>query len=261
MRLIHIVQKKENEMNTNKSTTGIDPKGIPSFRKIAVITGVVFIIATVANLLAGVLEGVFGPVLIGADYLTSLSAHANQVTAAVLLNIIAYLASAGIAVVMYPVLKKWNAGLALGSVIFRTIEAAFYMVGLVCLLSLVTLGQQFTSAVAADRTPLQAIGGSLVSIRNHAGLLAVFAFCLGAFMYYTLFFQSRLIPRWLSSFGIVAIILMLAACVLSLFSDNRITSYMLLAFPIFLQEMVLAVWLIVKGFNQTAIASLSAKTV
>ena len=134
------------------------------------------------------------------------------------------------------------------------------MVGLVSLLSLLTLGQQFTTAGAADRTSLQAIGNLLVSVRDHAALLAVFAFCLGAFMYYYLFFQSRLIPRWLSGFGIVAIILMMAACVLSLFSGNRITSYIPLAAPIALQEMVLAVWLIVKGFNPSAIASLSAKT-
>jgi hypothetical protein len=79
-------------------------------------------------------------------------------------------------------------------------------------------------------------------------------------MYYYLFFQSRLIPRWLSGFGIVAIILMMAACVLALFSGNRITSYILLAFPILLQEMVLAVWLIVKGFNPSVSASKSGKT-
>jgi hypothetical protein len=161
---------------------------------------------------------------------------------------------------MYPVLKKWNEGLALGSVIFRTIEAAFYLVVLVSLLSLLTLGQQFTSAGAAERTSLQAIGGMLVGVHDHAGLLGVFAFCVGAFMYYTLFYQSRLIPRWLSIWGIAAIILMLAACVLSLFSGDRITSYIPLAAPIGLQEMVLAVWLIVKGFNPSAVASLPAKT-
>jgi hypothetical protein len=88
----------------------------------------------------------------------------------------------------------------------------------------------------------------------------VFAFSLGAFMYYYLFFQSRLIPRWLSGWGIVAIILMTAACVLALFSDNPVTGYILLAAPIALQEMVLAVWLIVKGFNASAIVSPSAKT-
>jgi hypothetical protein len=105
---------------------------------------------------------------------------------------------------------------------------------------------------------LQAIGNLLVSVYDHAGLVAVFAFCLGAFMYYYLLFQSRLIPRWLSGFGIVAIILMQVACVLALFSGNLITSYIPLAAPIAVQEIVLGGWLIVKGFNPSAIASLSS---
>jgi hypothetical protein len=226
-------------------------------RKTAIITGVIFIIATLTG---PILATPLTPDLTATDYLTRVSAHPNQVAVGVLLSIIAYFACAGIAVVMYPVLKKWNAGLALGSVVFRTIETAFYMVTVVGLMSLVTLGQQFTTATAADRTSLQAIGNSLVSVRDNAALLAVFAFCLGAFMYYYLFFQSRLIPRWLSGFGIVAIILMMTACVLSLFSGNRITSYIPLAFPIFLQEMVLAIWLIVKGFNPSVSASKSGKT-
>jgi Domain of unknown function (DUF4386) len=225
-------------------------------RKIAVMTGVVFIIATVAVLLAGALV----PDPTGANYLASLSANANRVAAGALLYLIGYFASAGIAVVMYPVLKERNTGLALGSVVFRTIEAAFYMLGLVCLLSLLTLSQQFAAAGAADRMSLQAIAGALVSLHDHAGLLAVFAFCVGAFMYYTLLFQSRLVPRWLSGFGVVAIVLMTTACVLALFSGNRITSYIPLAAPILLQELVLGVWLIAKGFNPSASASKSAQT-
>lgn len=242
-------------MDTNKSTTGIDPKVKLSFRKIAVITGVIFIIATVAVLVAGALT----PVLTGTDYLTRFSAHTNQVAAAALLYLVAAFASAGIAIAMYPVMKGSNVGLALGSVVFRALEAAFYMVEVVSLLSLLTLSQQFTIAGAADRTLLQVLGNSLVSIREHAALVAVFAFCLGAFMYYYLFFQSRLIPQWLSGFGIVAIILMMVACVLALFSDNFITSYVPLAVPIAVQEMVLAVWLIVKGFNLSVSASRSGK--
>ena len=242
-------------MNTNKSTTRIDPKEKLSLRKIAVITGVIFIIATVASLLAAAVT----PVQTGTDYLTRFSAHANQVAAGAFAYLVSAFASAGIAIAMYPVMKGSNAGLALGSVVFRALEAVFYMVEVVILLSLLTLGQQFTTAGAADRTLLQAIGNLLVSVREHAALVAVFAFCLGAFMYYYLFFQSRLIPRWLSGFGIVAIILMMVACVLALFSGNLITSYIPLAAPIALQEMVLAVWLIVKGFNPSAIASESAK--
>ncbi len=226
-------------------------------RKIAVVTGVIFIIATLAG---PILATPLTPVLTGTDYLTRVSSHPNQVAGGVLLWIISAFTSVGIAISLYPVLKEWNAGLALGSVVFRTIEAAFYMVVIVGLMSLLTLGQQFTTAAAADRTSLQAIGDLLVSTRDHAGLLAVFAFCLGAFMYYYLFFQSRLIPRWLSGFGIIAIILMMAACVLALFSGNRITSYIPLAAPIAVQEMVLGVWLIVKGFNPSAVASGAAKT-
>jgi hypothetical protein len=227
-----------------------------STRKIAVITGVIFIIATVAALTANALT----PSLTGTDYLTRFSAHTNQVAAGALFYLVAAFASGGIALAMYPVMKGSNAGLALGSVVFRALEAGFYMVEVVILLSLLTLGQQFTTAGAADRMLFQAVGNSLVSLREHAALVGVFAFCLGAFMYYYLFFQSRLIPRWLSGFGIVAIMLMMAACVLALFSGNMITSYIPLAFPIFLQEMVLAVWLIVKGFNPSVSAFKSGKT-
>jgi len=227
-----------------------------STRRTAVIAGVLFIIATVATFVADALT----PALTGTDYLIRLAAHPNQVAAGVLVKIVSVLAGAGIAVAMYPVMKRANAGLALGSVVFRTLEAAFYLVGVVSLLVLLKLGQQFAAAGVADQTSLQAIGDSLVSVRVYAApLLGVFAFCIGAFMYYYLFFRSRLIPRWLSGFGIAAIILMMAACVLSLFSGNRITSYIPLAAPIGVQELVLAVWLIVKGFNPSAIASAPAR--
>jgi hypothetical protein len=108
-----------------------------STRKIAVITGVIFIIATVAVLVADALT----PNLTGTDYLTRLSADTNQVAAGALLYLVAAFASAGIAIAMYPVMKRSSAGLALGSVVFRALEAVFYMVEVVSLLSLLTLGQ------------------------------------------------------------------------------------------------------------------------
>jgi hypothetical protein len=237
-----IIFRKEKKMN--------------STRKIAVTTGVVFIIATVAALLAAGVD----PILTGTDYLTKVSANANQVAVDAFFYLIAAFTSVGIAILMYPVMKGSNAGLALGSVVFRTVEAVFYMVAVVSLLSLLTLSQQFTTAGVADRSSLQAVGGFLLSLRAHATLLAVFAFSLGAFLYYYLFFQSRLVPRWLSGWGIVATILMMTACVLSFFSGNPITGYTLLVIPIALQEMVLAVWLIAKGFSPSAIEPESAKT-
>lgn len=227
-----------------------------SNRRAALSAGVLFIIATVAALVAAAIT----PDLKGVDYLTKVSGRPTQVTAGALLYLIAAFASAGIAISLYPVLKKWSAGLALGSVVFRAMEAVMYIAAVVSLLALLTLSKQFANAAAADHASLQAIGDSLRSVREHASLAGVFAFSLGAFTYYYLFFRSRLIPRWLSGFGIAAIILMTVACVLSLFSDKPITSYVPLAFPIFLQEMVLAVWLIVKGFDLSSLASVNART-
>ncbi len=209
------------------------------------LTGVLFIIATVADLLGAAVR----PGLTGADYLSRVSAEPDRVAAGTLLLLIAAFACAGIAVAMYPVLRRTDTGLALGSVVFRTLEAVMYLVAVVCLLSLSTLGQASVAAGAADRTALGAIGGLLLSLREHAALAGVFAFCLGAFLYYTALFRSRLIPRWLSGWGIAAIGLLAAMGVLALFADRPVTSSPLLAFPLFLQEMVLAVWLIARGFS------------
>ena len=219
-----------------------------SSRKFAVIAGVVFIIATAAGLASTALV----PALSGPDYLTRLSDNVNQVVGGALLLLVGAFGSVGIAVALYPVLKERSAGLALGSVVFRTIEAVMYLVGVVSLLSVLTVSQQFTSAGGADRALLQTVGNALVSLKEHAAVAGVFAFCLGGLLYYALFFQTRLIPRWLSGWGIVAIGLMLAACGLAVFNDRPVTGYVLLAAPLGLQEMVLAVWLIVKGFKAPA---------
>ncbi len=223
-------------------------------RRIAVATGVLLIVATVASLLGTAVT----PALTGADYLTGLSANANQATAGALLFLIAAFASGSIAVAMYPVLKGLNSGLALGSVVFRTIEAVMYTAGVVILLSLLTLGQEFAASGAAERASLQVVGDALLSVRQHATLASVFAFSLGAFLYYYLFFQTRLVPRWLSGWGIAAIVVAMAACLMALFSDSPVTGYALLMLPIALQEMVLAVWLIFKGFSPAHLPSATA---
>ena len=210
------------------------------------LTGVLFIIATGANLLGAAVR----PGLAGTDYLGRLAAEPGRVAAGSLLLLIAAFACAGIAVAMYPVLRRTATSLALGAVVFRTVEAIMYAVAIVSLLSLSTLGQASAVAEAADRTALGAIGGLLLSVREHAATVGVFAFCLGAFLYYIAFFRSGLIPRWLSGWGIVAVSLLATAGVLALFAGRSVTDYVPMALPIFFQEMVLAVWLIARGFNR-----------
>src|SRR3972149_6973759 len=133
-------------------------------RKTAIIAGILFIIATTASLLSTVFSG---SILDAPDYLIKIFVNQNQVTIGVLLKIIAAMTSVGIAIAMYPVMKGSNAGLALGSVVFRALEAVFYIIGVVSLLSLLTLGQQFTTAGFADHTSLQEIRNLLVSVRDN----------------------------------------------------------------------------------------------
>ena len=207
-------------------------------------------LATASNLVAAT----FVPPLTGADFLTGVSQRGSVVGVAALLYVVAAFASVGIAISLYPVLRRFGAGLALGSVVFRSLEAAFYMVSVVCLLSVLQVGRQFATAASGDRATMLAVGDTLVGFRDHASVVAVLAFCLGAFLYYTVFFQARLVPRWLSGWGLGAIVLLFVACLLALFNNNPVESYVLLAAPVGLQEMVLAVWLIAVGFGRSAAA-------
>ncbi len=166
----------------------------------------------------------------------------------------------GIAIALYPVLRKHNEGLALGSVGFRLIEEALYIGIVVCLLLLVTLSQESATAGAVASSAYEVPAALLMAARDSLGEVAVLAFGLGALMYYWVFYQSRLVPRWLSAWGLVAIALVMVSGLLVMLglTAPMSTTQIVLALPIFLQEMVLAVWLIAKGFNPSAIAPESA---
>lgn len=220
-------------------------------RRTALTAGVLLITATVANLVGTAIEQ---PVLSGTDYLTKASGNASLVSTGALLEFIAAGTSVGVAISLYPVLRNWSAGLAIGSVVFRTIEAVMYTAGAVGLLSVLAVSERLTKA-STDRASLQEIGESLLAGRQEFILAGVFAFGVGALMYYYVFYQARLIPRWLSGGGIVAVLLILVACLSALFSGNPVQTYVILVLPIAAQEMVLAVWLIARGFSSSALQS------
>ena len=228
-------------------------------KKTAISVGVLFIIASVL----GVLGRSFSqPILDAPDYLIKISANENQVIIGGLLSLLAAFASAGIAIGLYPVLKKHHEALALGSVGLRVMEGMLYIIGVVGLLSILTLSQEYVKAGASNASLFQASGTSLLAVRDWAGKLSIIAFTMGALMYYYVFYQSKLVPRWLSGWGFLGAALSLAAVLLAISGQIIYFSmvFILLQLPIGVQEMVLAVWLIVKGFNPSAIASGPAKT-
>jgi hypothetical protein len=224
-----------------------------SSRVNAVVAGVLFIVATAASLLSGP----FLAPLTDSDSLGDAAAHQGQVAAGVLLGFIAALAAPGIAVALYPVLRRFGEGLSLGAVAFRIIEGVFYALGMVVLLSLSTLSGAFVDAGSPNDQHFTTLGQTMLAQYHwlaDVGLLL--AFSLGGLLYYLVFYRSRLIPRWLSVWGIGGVLLLMIAAVLLIFGviSPMSPGQIALAAPIGVQEMVLAVWLIVKGFDRLVLA-------
>ena len=224
-------------------------------RKTAIIVGVLFITATVASSLGIV---ILSPILDAPDYLISVSANEYQVIMAALFMLIDVVAVVGIAIMMYPILKKHNEALALGFSGLRFIEAISTILGSIILLTLLTLSQEFVIAGCPDASYFQALGTLLLAAREWvfnigSGLI----WSLSALLLNYILYRSKLVPRWLSGWGLVGAVLSFAAYLLQFFSIN-LSDW--LFSPIAVQEMAFAVWLIVKGFDSSIIASLSVKT-
>jgi hypothetical protein len=195
--------------------------------------------------------------------LTQVAANEKQVITGALFLLIMGLALAMVPVMMFPILKKQNEALALGYVVYRgALETFTTMAIVISWLFLTILSQQYTAG-APDSSYLQTSGTLLLKGSNTIGTISQIVFPLGALMFYCILYKSKLIPRWISGWGLIAVAWRLVMTSLDLFGISGSWSPVLvdlLDFPIFLQEMVMAVWLIVKGFTPSAIASLSAKT-
>ena len=229
-------------MNTNRTIAAAAEKpGMSADRKAAVWIGVLYIIGTLGMVLSVV---VTNAVLSGAAYLDKVAAQPNQVAVGALLLLVAGLALAMVPVVFWPVGKKYNETLAMGYLVFRSaLESVIYIVGALCWLLLIALSTEPDAGPLASlvRTTETVIWDQLIAI----------PFVLGALMFYVLLYQSRLVPRLLSVWGLVGAALYIVAPLGSIFG----LSLGFFMAPLALQEMVMAVWLIAKGFNPDAIAA------
>jgi len=204
-------------------------------RKAATWVGVLFIIGTVAGALSLL---VTDSVLNSPDYVAQVAAHRNQMVVGVLLVLLMGFALAMVPVVFWPIGKKYNETLAMGYVVFRgALETVTYIVGALGWLMLIALSQESGSGPLAGfvRTSEGLIWDQLIAI----------PFVLGALMFYYLLYQSGLLPRWLSIWGLVGAALYIVAPV----ADMLGLSIGFLMAPLAVQEMVMAVWLIARGFT------------
>jgi hypothetical protein len=167
-------------------------------------------------------------------------------------------------VLLYPILKKSHPILALGYLVFRgALETTVYLMLVSCWLFLLVSGQEYVAG-AANASFLLMLSSVLLKGHEAFSSLLVIVFSLDALMLYTMLYQSRLVPRWIPVWGFIAILMHFSTAFLALFGIIQggvtpVTS--LIDFPIFLQEMVMAVWLIAKGFKRSELAAQSVKPV
>jgi hypothetical protein len=250
-------------MNTTKESSRMIKNSFGSNRKTAVMVGILFIIGTVSGILSG---AVTAPIRAGSTYPLNVSASETQWISGTLFIMLMGLSLAMMPVLLYPIFKKHNEVLAFGAVLFRgAIEAISYAIMVISMLLMLTVSERYGTTGGGDASNLQALGTILTAGKDWTEMWGAIIFSIGGLMIYALFFQTRLVPRWLSGWGIIGGVLYMVANVVSMFGPLHIAPSIesgigLLMVPTAIQEMVFAGWLIVKGFNQSAIDCGALKT-
>jgi hypothetical protein len=222
-----------------------------TYRTTAVTVGVLYIIGTISGILSLV---VTRDLLAGEDFLTQIAANPFQLTLGAFFILLMGLSLAAMPVFLYPIFKKKNDALALGMVVCRgPIEGCAYILLVVSWLLLGAYSREI-AAVGADAASLQVVGNVLLQASDIISPVVTFVFIIGTMFLYTLFYLTKLIPRWLSVWGLIGAAIYVAVDLLKFFNLN--IQLDILYAPLAVQEMVMALWLIVKGFNQGALTEL-----
>jgi hypothetical protein len=240
--------------NTERFSTQAHQAAERTQRRIALIAGVLWVITFVTSIPALLL---YQPVLNHIGYITGAGPD-TRVLLGAFLELILIVANIGTAVVMFPILKRQNEGLALGFVTARVIECVFIAIGVLSLLAIVTLRQD-VAGTSSDAAALTTAGRSLVAIKDWTFLIGpgfVVGIGNGLILGY-LMYRSRLVPRWMAMLGLVGGPLVCASGTAVLFGGIGLggAAQFVATIPEIAWELSLGIYLIVKGFKWSAITA------
>ncbi|MGB8651908.1 MAG: DUF4386 domain-containing protein [Mycobacteriales bacterium] len=229
--------------------------GVREHRAAATTAGVLYIIGTVAGILSRVIT--YAPVHSADDPLAYAAKHSGTVATGALLVLVMGLSLAFVPVVLFPVLRRVNEVLATGYLIIRgAVETAAYVIMAIAWLLLVPLGETM-SAGPGTASPAGVRLGTLVIDSDAVSAVTSLVFCLGGVLFYVLLYRSRIVPRWIAMWGLVGIPFYVAAYLLAMYGVIGANSaeLNLLVLPLAVQEMVLALWMIARGFRPAVASS------
>lgn len=223
-------------------------------RKTARIVGALFLFSNVTFLLGAF---VFVESILGApDYLSLASASRSQVVFGVLLELVNGIAYLGIAVLMFSIFRHRFPSMALAYVGFRIIEFIMQTLSDLSPLALLTVSEEFVLAGAPATSSFQVVGTLLLAQRYWAFQMVSITLGLGALLFYYMLYQIKLIPRFISVWGLIGAVTVLTTTMLEIFALSVSPAIgVVLGLPMLLNELFLGGWLIVKGFNRSALTS------
>lgn len=225
----------------------------------ATTAGILYITGTVSGVLSLVVSA---PIRDAQDPLAYAADNSSAVVTGALLLLTMGLSLAFVPIVLFPVLRRVNEVLALGYLIVRgAIETIGPILLAMSWLLLLPAGDVMASGGSTASPAADQVGILLLDGTNNA--IGSLVFCLGAGIFYTLLFRSRIVPRWVSVWGLIAIPFYVAADLLAMYGviDANSSGQLLLFMPMAVQEMVLAVWMIARGFRPSVVTTTSEAVV
>jgi hypothetical protein len=221
----------------------------------AITAGILYIVGTVSGVLSKVLVQL--PVRDSDDPLAYAAAHRDLVVTGALLVLVMALALVFVPVVLFPILRRVDEVLAIGYLTVRgAVEAACYVVSATALLLMVPVADVMSAGEGTGSAAGGRLGMLMVDF-DAMNLVTALVFCAGGVMFYTLLYRSRIAPRWIAVWGLAGVPLYVAAYVLAAYAviGPNSTTLNLLVLPLALQEMVLGVWMIARGFRPAKVTA------
>ncbi len=222
---------------------------MPSLKSKSVLTGILLLSGIVAGILSSV------PALERPDYIAALAEISGQVYMAAVFQGIFACVYTGLACVLYSVLKDYEPGIALLYFSFRIVGAAALFLAIVPLPLLLMLSKQYLE-VGNDHGESLIVIAELVRLTrdgiNHMAMILPWS--IGGMFLYIGAINSRLLPGWISWWGLLGSFLTFMATGLLIVEVIQIASpiYFILNTPTALVEIVLAIYLLWKGFRPPA---------
>ncbi len=220
-----------------------------TYRLNSVMAGALYFLGTIMGIFSIVVAGQFN----AGEVSVNLGADPSRLTLGAFFIMLMGILLSAMTVFLYPLFRKDSEALAMGMVVFRgALEGAAYIIAAVLWVLLAALSKEFAGAGSAT---LQAVGNLVLAVSDKNGDIGTVFFFIGAMCLYTSFYRTRLIPRWLTLWGMIGAALSVVDGLLSLF-DIGGADLGFLALPLFVQELAMGLWLVIKGFNLNALKKL-----